>query len=109
MELRYSPDRFGLCSLRAGGAMVATNKEVQDRLFKSHWRWRSKGAKDDYVEDSTEKHLLILQQLSLYPFECLSGCGAYLCMWLSICFVRASIAGMENGRRLAFFVTLCGT
>ena len=43
VELGLPPDRFGLHSLRAGGATAAANAGVQDRLFKRHGRWRSEG------------------------------------------------------------------
>ena len=80
VELGHSPDRFGLHSLRAGGATAAANAGVQDRLFKRHGRWRSEGAKDGYVEDSTEKRLFVSQQLGLYPFVC-----QIVCMWYVLC------------------------
>ena len=67
-ELGHPPDRFGLHSLRAEGATAAANAGVQDRLFKRHGRWRSEGAKDGYVEDSTAKRLSVSQQSGLYPF-----------------------------------------
>ena len=38
--------KFGLHSLRSGGASVAANHGVPDRLFKRHGRWRSENAKD---------------------------------------------------------------
>ena len=77
MEVGHSPDKFGLHSLRARGATTAANAGVQDRLFKRHGRWRSKGAKDGYVEDSTEKQLWVSQQLRLYPFK---YCQAVVCI-----------------------------
>jgi hypothetical protein len=43
---------FGLHSLRNGGATQAANNNVYDRLFKAHSLWRSKNAKDGYVQDS---------------------------------------------------------
>ena len=63
------------------------------------------------MEDSTEKHLLLSQQLGLYPFDCFSCCSVYLymvCTVLSICFVVASIARMESGRRPSLFIILYG-
>ena len=68
IELGYPPDRYGLHSLRAGGATAAANAGVQDRLFKRHGQWKSEGAKDGYVEDSITKCLSVSQQLGLYPF-----------------------------------------
>ena len=38
--------KFGLHSLRAGGASAAVNSGVPDRLFKRHGRWLSDRAKD---------------------------------------------------------------
>ena len=77
VELGHSPDKFGLHSLRVGGATAAANVGVQDHLFKRHGRWRSERAKDGYVEDSTEKRLLVSQQLGLYPFK---HCHAVVCI-----------------------------
>ena len=45
---------FSLHSLRSGGASVAANAGVNDRLFKSHGRWRSESAKDGYVDEDIE-------------------------------------------------------
>ena len=39
--LGLDPKRFGLHSLRSGGASAAANAGVPDRLFKRHGRWRS--------------------------------------------------------------------
>ena len=44
--------KFGLHSLRAGGASAAVNSGVHDRLFKRHGRWFSDRAKDGYIKDS---------------------------------------------------------
>ena len=64
-QLGYPAERFGLHSLRAGGASAAANSDVPDRLFKRHGRWKSETAKDGYVEDSTEKRLSVTQNLGL--------------------------------------------
>ena len=53
-QLGYPADKFGLHSLRAGGATAAANADVPDRLFKRHGRWKSENAKDGYVDDSVE-------------------------------------------------------
>ena len=63
--LGYQEDKFGLHSLRAGGASAAANADVPDRLFKRHGRWRSEGAKDGYVEDVLDKHLAVTKCLGL--------------------------------------------
>lgn len=57
--------RFGLHSLRAGGATAAANADVPDRLFKRHGRWRSETAKDGYVEDDAEHLLYVTRNLGL--------------------------------------------
>ena len=64
-ELGYPSTDFGVHSLRAGGATAAVGSGVSDRLFKRHGRWRSETAKDGYVEDSLEQHLLVTEQLGL--------------------------------------------
>ena len=63
--LGYQEDKFGLHSLRAGGASAAANADVPDRLFKRHGRWRSEGAKDGYVEDALDKRLSATKHLGL--------------------------------------------
>ena len=64
-ELNYDPDKFGLHSLRAGGATAAANNGVSDHLFKRHGRWRSDSAKDGYVEDSVKQRLTVSQNIGL--------------------------------------------
>lgn len=59
------PKRFGLHSLRSGGASAAANSGVPDRMFKRHGRWRSENAKDGYVKDSLKDRLSVSQQLGL--------------------------------------------
>ena len=58
-QLGYPAEQFGLHSLRAGGASAAANVNVPDYLFKQHGRWKSGNAKDEYVDDSVEKWLLV--------------------------------------------------
>ena len=65
VQLGYSPDSFGIHSLRAGGATAAANAGIQDRIFKRHGRWKTDGAKDGYIEDSIEKRLEVSKQLGL--------------------------------------------
>ena len=64
-QLGYQPDKFGIHSLRAGGATAAANAGVLDRLFKRHGRWKSEGAKDSYVEDSLDTRLEVTRCLGL--------------------------------------------
>jgi len=48
-QLGYPAERFGLHSLREGGASVFAIADVPDCLFKRLGRWRSEGAKDGYL------------------------------------------------------------
>ena len=65
MELGCNPSVFGLHSMRAGGATQAANVGIPNRLFKRHGRWKSKNAKDGYIEDSLEQRLSVTKQLGL--------------------------------------------
>ena len=66
-QLGYLAERFGLHSLRAGGASATANTDVHvaDRLFKRHGRWKSENAKDGYVEDSVQKRLSVTKNIGL--------------------------------------------
>ena len=64
-ELGYDPKMYGLHSFRSGGASLAANEGVPDRLFKRHGRWRSDTAKDGYVKDALEDRLLVSKSLKL--------------------------------------------
>lgn len=68
-QLGYSPNLFGVHSLRAGGATTAdngvANASVPDRLFKRHGHWCSEGAKDGYVDDSLECRLSVSRRLRM--------------------------------------------
>lgn len=63
----FVPDisKYGLHSLRAGGATSAANLTVSDRIFKRHGRWKSENAKDGYVKDSLEERLLVSRNLGI--------------------------------------------
>ena len=56
---------YGLHSLQAGGATVAANGGIPDRLFKRHGHWKSDSAKDSYVEDSLGSRLSVSSSLDL--------------------------------------------
>ena len=64
-EAGMDPSRVGLHSFRAGGATMAANNGVDDRLFKRHGRWRSERAKDGYVRDNLERRLSVSRALGL--------------------------------------------
>lgn len=51
--------KFGLHSVRAGGATVCANSGLSDRLFKRHGWWRSESAKDGYIKDIMDSNSLI--------------------------------------------------
>lgn len=57
--------KYGLHSLRAGGASAAANNGIKDRLFKRHGRWASETAKDGYIKDNLAERLLVSQALGL--------------------------------------------
>jgi integrase len=56
---------IGLFSLRAGGATVAANSNVNERCWKRHGRWKSDSAKDGYIADSLEHRLDVTKLLGL--------------------------------------------
>ncbi|KAK3084851.1 hypothetical protein FSP39_020209 [Pinctada imbricata] len=57
--------KYGLHSLRAGGATSAANSGVPDRLFKRHGRWRSETAKDGYIKDLFDERLFVSKNLGI--------------------------------------------
>ena len=63
--LGYDRSLFGTHSFRAGGATIAANQGVPDRMFKRHGRWRSETAKDGYVKDSLDARLEVSRKLGL--------------------------------------------
>ena len=64
-SLGYDRSLFGTHSFRAGGATLAANQGVPDRMFKRHGRWRSETAKDGYVKDSLDARLEVSRKLGL--------------------------------------------
>ncbi|XP_033744161.1 uncharacterized protein LOC117330050 [Pecten maximus] len=60
--------KYGLHSLRSGGATSAANLTVADRIFKRHGRWKSENAKDCYVKDSLEERLLVSRNLGIRQY-----------------------------------------
>lgn len=56
---------IGLHSLRAGGATVAANSDVNERCWKRHGRWKTDSAKDGYVADSIYHRLEVTKKLGL--------------------------------------------
>ena len=64
-DLGLEKSKFGLHSMRRGGATQAANSGVNDRLFKKHGRWKSDGAKDGYVAESLNAILSVSRSLGL--------------------------------------------
>ena len=62
-ELDYGPDKFGLHSLRAGGATAVVNNGAPDCLFKRHGHWKSDSAKHGYILSETEINSLIADRV----------------------------------------------
>ncbi|KAK3083764.1 hypothetical protein FSP39_002804, partial [Pinctada imbricata] len=57
--------KFGLHSLRSGGATAAAAAGVSDRIFKKHGRWKSDKAKDGYVREGLEEKLSVSKNLGI--------------------------------------------
>ena len=53
--------KFGLHSLRSGGATAAVinNRNLSERLLKLHGRWKSDIAKDMYILEETQNRLAV--------------------------------------------------
>ena len=64
-DIGYDSKKFGLHSMRSGGASAAANNGINDRLFKAHGRWKSENAKDMYVKDSIDRKLSVSLGLGL--------------------------------------------
>lgn len=64
-EIGLDTKKYGLHSLRAGGASAAANAGIPDRLFKRHGRWRSENAKDGYIKDSVESRLSVTKSIGI--------------------------------------------
>ncbi|XP_076080334.1 uncharacterized protein LOC143051258 [Mytilus galloprovincialis] len=57
--------KFGLHSLRSGGATAAASDGIHDRLFKKHGRWASDKAKDGYVRENIKEKLTVSKSLGI--------------------------------------------
>lgn len=57
--------KFGLHSLRAGGATEAARHGIPDRLFQRHGRWSSELCKNMYVKDDIAAMLSVSKNLGL--------------------------------------------
>ena len=65
--LGYDEKKFGLHSLRSGGATAAVinNPNLSERLLKLHGRWKSDIAKDMYILEQTQNRLSVTCNLGL--------------------------------------------
>ena len=57
--------KYGLHSLRSGGASAAANCGVSDRKIRKHGRWVSTASRDRYIKDSMERRLDVSKSLNL--------------------------------------------
>ena len=57
--------KYGLHSLRSGGATAASENDVSDKLISKHGRWKSDRSKDGYIKDTVEKRLKLSKSLGL--------------------------------------------
>lgn len=56
--------RFGLHSLRSGGATAAGNAGVPDRLILKHGRWKSESTKDSYIHENLSQKMLVTKKIA---------------------------------------------
>lgn len=64
-EIGLDKSKFGLHSLRSGGASSAANRGVSDRLLKAHGRWASDKARDGYIKDNVESQMAVSLNLGI--------------------------------------------
>ena len=64
-KLGLDKSKFGLHSLRSGGATAAANAGVSDRLFKKHGRWKTDTAKDGYVKEDINERISVSKHLGI--------------------------------------------
>lgn len=57
--------KYSTHSTRSGGASIAANSGVKERIFQRHGRWKTKTAKDMYVKDSVSSRLSVSKSLGL--------------------------------------------
>jgi site-specific recombinase XerD len=62
-QIGLNSAEFSTHSMRAGGATLAANSGVVDRLFQRHGRWRSVQSKDAYVKDSISCRLSVTKHM----------------------------------------------
>lgn len=66
--------KFGLHSIRSGGATAAANAGISDRLVKKYGRWKSDKAKDGYVRKDLSSQLSVSISLGIQLKICNHQC-----------------------------------
>ena len=64
-DIGLDKKKFGLHSLRSGGATAAAAAGIPDRIFKKHGRWKSEKAKDGYVKERLFEKLSVSKILGI--------------------------------------------
>ena len=64
-KIGLNSKKFGLHSLRAGGAAAAASLGVSDRLFQKHGRWKSERVKNRYIYENIPVLLQVTKNLGL--------------------------------------------
>ena len=64
-KIGLDSSKFGLHSLRSGGASAAAASGVSDRVFKWHGRWKGELAKDGYVKAPLAELLAVTLNIGL--------------------------------------------
>jgi len=57
------PSSYSTHSLRSGGATLAANSGINDRIIQRHGRWKSASSKNMYIEDELSKKLEVSKHL----------------------------------------------
>ena len=58
-----NPSKFGLHSLRSGGASAAAALGVPDRIFQRHGGWRSEKAQNNYMKETLDSLVLVTKSI----------------------------------------------
>lgn len=63
-DLGFDKSKFGLHSLRSGGATASYSSGVPDRLIMKHGRWKSEKSKDRYIHETVKQRLQVTHNIS---------------------------------------------
>ncbi len=64
-QIGLNPDKYGLHSLRSGGASEAAATGVPDRQLMRHGGWRSESSKNRYIKETSNSLLSVSRALKL--------------------------------------------